>query len=416
MDVARARRRFPKWLAPAVGLVVLAALTTWALGSFSNTKAKTVVDRATLVTDTARRGSLVLSVGAQGAFAPEYVRVISVQESGVVNRIFVKAGSVVAPGTVVAQMQNPALTAAAADAAAGLRVANASLAGARQEAQAAVITQQTQEADAQAGHAQDALQAASLAKLHSQGLISDIAYHTAEIQARKSANDLRSTHAQVAVAAADAGAKIAAAQAKVDQAAAQLAADEAAVAALTVRSATAGVVQSVDVDPGATVTQGGEIARVADLHDLKAVLHVAESDVKSVAVGMPARIDDGNGVARGRVARIAPAADSGTVAVDVTFPAAAPPGARPAANVDGVIEIARIRNALSIARPAAASDGRSIDVFKVIDNGTRAVRTHLTLGRGSNDRIQVLNGLRAGDTVIVSDMTPYLDKTELQLH
>jgi multidrug efflux pump subunit AcrA (membrane-fusion protein) len=131
---------------------------------------------------------------------------------------------------------------------------------------------------------------------------------------------------------------------------------------------------------------------------------------------MPARIDTGEGVIVGRVTRIAPAAQNGTVAVDVTFTRPLPPGARPDANVDGTIEIAKIPNAISIARPAGASDGSTIDVFKVIDGGTRAVRLRVRLGQGSNDRIQVLSGIVPGDTIVVSDMSSYLDQQQLRLH
>lgn len=416
MDVVRTRSgRLPRWALPLAALLALAVLTLWAMRSLMGPQTTVTIDRSSVLTDTAKRGALLLSVRADGSLAPERVRNISAGQPGVVNQVFVKAGNDVAPGAVVAQMQNPSLTAAAVDAQAALRVANANLASAREEARASVISQQTQEADAAAGHAQDALQATSLRKLHAKGLISDVQYSTAEIQSQKSLNEVRSTHAQVQVAMANSDAKIAEAQAKVDQAAAQLSADQAQIAALTVRAATSGVVQSVDVDPGTSVTAGAQIARVADLHDLKAVLQVTEGDVKPVTVGMPASIDDGNGVAQGRVARIAPAAQNGTVAVDVTFTKGPPPGARPAINVQGTLVVATIPHAVSIQRPAGATDGTSIDLFKVVDGGARAVRERVTLGRGTNDRVQVVSGLSPGDTVIVSDMTSYLNHGEVRL-
>jgi HlyD family secretion protein len=129
---------------------------------------------------------------------------------------------------------------------------------------------------------------------------------------------------------------------------------------------------------------------------------------------MLTRIDSGNGVRTGRVARIAPSAQNGTVAVDIALPVL-PPGARPDANVDGTIQISQIASAISIARPAGASDGSALDVFKVIDGGRRAVRVRTRLGQGSNDRVQVLSGLAPGDVVIVSDMSTYLDQPELRL-
>lgn len=418
MDVVRERRRgIPKVVYGAGGAIVLAAVAAWALATLSHGSAGgTVVDRSTLVTDVARHGTLLRSVSAQGAFAPERVRVASATQSGVVNQVFVKPGSVVEPGTVLAQMQNPALDATVIAARSQLQVAQANLASARQQAQASVLTQQTAYDDQQAQMQQDRLQAQSLDTLHRKGLVSDIAYQQAQIQAQKSANDVRSSHAQVGVSSAEAAARVAAAQAQVDQAAAQLNADIAQVQALTVRSAESGIVQAVDIDPGMSVSQNTEIARIADTHSLKAVLQVAESDVHSVIVGMAATIDTGNGSITGRVARIAPSAQNGTVAIDVTFSRPLPSGARPDANVDGTIAISSIPNAISIARPAGASDGSSPDLFKIVDNGTRAVRVHAHLGQGSNDRVQVLSGIDPGDIVIVSDMSNYLDQTQLKLH
>jgi len=416
MDLVRERKRgVPKAAYAVAGIAALVALVAWALSSLTHAQTGTLVDKSTLVTDVAARGTLVRSVSAQGAFAPERVRVAAATQPGVVNAIFVKPGSVVQPGTVLAQMQNPSLEAAAANAQSALQVARANLADARQQAQASIIGQQSTLDDARSQAQSDSLQAASYKQLYAHGMVANLQYQQAQIQAHKTADEVRSRQAQVSVAQADAQAKVAAAQAQVEQAAAQLAASQADVGALTVRAATAGIVQSVDVDPGTSVAQNTEIARIADMHDLKAVLQVAEADVHAVAPGMRAEIDTGNGVISGRVSRIAPAAQNGTVDVDVTFPRALPSGARPDANVNGTIVIARVPNAVSIARPAGAADGGTIDLFKVVDGGTRAVRVRVRLGQGSSDRVQVLSGIAPGDTVIVSDMSNYSDQAVLRL-
>lgn len=416
MDVVRERKRgIPRAVYAVTGVSLLVALVVWALLSLAHQPSGAIVDKSTLVTDVAVRGTLVRSVSAQGTFAPEHLRVASATQPGVVNQIFVKAGSTVYPGTPLAQMQNPSLESAAVDARSALRVAQANLAEARAQAQAAVITQRSNLSDAQAQMQTSALQAKSYAELHKRGLVANLTYQQALVQARKSENDVRSGQAQVAVSGADAHAKIAAAQAQVEQAQAQVAAAQAQVDALTVRAATAGVVQSVDVDPGTSIAQNTELARIADMRDLKAVLQVAESDVHSVAPGMRAQVDTGNGVIDGRVARIAPSAQNGTVAVDVTFPRPLPAGARPDAEVNGTVIIAKIPNTISIARPAGASDETSINLFKVVAAGQRAVLERVRLGQGSADRIQVLSGLAPGDTVIVSDMSAYTDQSQLRL-
>lgn len=416
MDVVRERKRgVPRAFYAVAGVLAAIAVAVWAMISLAHQQSAAVVDKSTLVLDVATRGTLVRSVSAQGAFAPERVRVASATQPGVVNEIFVKAGSVVVPGALIAQMQNPALDSQVADAQSALHVAQANLADAKQQAQASVIGQQTNLDDAQAQARTDALQAQSYASLHKSGLIAGLQYQQAQIQARKSADDVKNRRAQVSVAQADAQAKVAAAQAQVDQAQATLSAAQAQVSALTVRAAAAGIVQSVDVDPGTSVAPNAEIARIADTRELKAVLQVAESDVHAVSTGMPARVDTGNGTILGRVARIAPAAQNGTVGVDVTFNRPLPLGARPDANVDGTIILSKIPDALSIARPAGASDDTAIDLFKVVDGGTRAVRVRVRLGAGSNDRVAVLSGLSSGDTVIVSDMSAYPAQSVLRL-
>lgn len=416
MDVLRRpKRMISKSASVVVATAALVVVTIWALNSLAHQQAGEVVDKSTLVMDVATRGTLVRSVSAQGAFAPEHVRIASATQSGVVNQIFVKPGSVVRPGATIAQMENPALNAQEVNAVSALRVAQANLADARQQAEAAVIAVETTYQDARAQSQSDALKAQSYARLHKRGLLPTLQYQQAMIQAKQSEEDLRSRHAQVNVAHADAQAKAAAATAHVDEATAELAAAQAQIDALVVRSVTSGIVQSVDIDPGDSIVQNTEIARIADMHDLKAVLQVAESDVHAVSVGMPARIDTGNGVIAGRVARIAPAAQNGTVNVDVRFMRALPRGTRPEANVDGTIIISRIPDAISIARPAGATDVSTTDLFKVIGGGTRAVRVRARLGQGSNDRVQVLSGIAPGDIVIVSDMSSYSNQDVLRL-
>jgi HlyD family secretion protein len=122
---------------------------------------------------------------------------------------------------------------------------------------------------------------------------------------------------------------------------------------------------------------------------------------------MPVRIDTGNGMATGRVIRIAPAAQNGSVAVDVVFVGVLPPGARPDLNVDGTVDLETLRNVVSIARPASASDDTTVGLYR-IERGSNVARlVDVHLGHGSTDRVAVLSGLQPGDTVIVSDTSAY---------
>ena len=217
----------------------------------------------------------------------------------------------------------------------------------------------------------------------------------------------RSLAVRFRVGAADAAAKVAAAQARVDQFSAALAARRAQLATLVIRAGAAGIVQSVTIYPGQRVTSGSELARIADERSLKAVLQVAESDVRGVAPGLQARIVASDaGTMRGRVSRIAPAAQNGTVAVDVTLDRL-PQGARSDQNVDGTIVLSRVAQALSLARPAASADAGTIALYRLDRDGTHAYRTAVDVSAGSDDRSRIRSGLHAGDRVVVSDTSAF---------
>jgi hypothetical protein len=115
----------------------------------------------------------------------------------------------------------------------------------------------------------------------------------------------------------------------------------------------------------------------------------------------------------GRVERIAPAAQNGTVAVDVSLRDVRP-GVRPDQSVAGTIELSHARDVVSIARPAGAPDNATVSLYVLDRDGTRATRTAVRLGSGSLDRVRVLAGIAAGDTVIVSDTSAY-DAPQLRI-
>jgi HlyD family secretion protein len=332
----------------------------------------------------------------------------------VVAKVFVKPGTLVSPSTQVAQLENAALNAAVVDARSGVEAANAQLASAQEEARAASLTQQSSLAGAQAQMQEDSTNAESFESLHQSGLIANSTYRIAKIHADQSTRQLQISQAQISVNAAEQAAKVATARAQVDSAGAQLAAAESQVSALTVTAGASGIVESLAINGGSHVDLGGQVATIADRRALKAILQIPETQVRNVRLGMTARIDAGNGAVTGRVVNIAPAAENNTVAVDVALQRL-PPGARPALSVDGAIEIARIPQRLSIARPAGAVDGSTILLYVLNGNDTQAKLTSVRLGRGSTDRVQVLAGLNAGDRVIVSDTSAYDGHSTLRL-
>ena len=170
-----------------------------------------------------------------------------------------------------------------------------------------------------------------------------------------------------------------------------------------VRAGTSGVLQEVSVQVGQQLTTGASIARVADPMSLKAELKIAETQIKDVRLGLPVAVDTRNGIIQGQVQRIDPAAREGTFVVDVALTGELPASARPDLSVDGTIELERLSDVLYVGRPAFGQGQQTVGLFKLSSDGQEAVRVQVTLGRNSVSTIEIVNGLKEGDQVILSD-------------
>jgi RND family efflux transporter MFP subunit len=178
-------------------------------------------------------------------------------------------------------------------------------------------------------------------------------------------------------------------------------------ASMHVEAGEAGVLQEIPLELGQWVTPGMILARIAREGGLKASLRVSETQAKDLIVGQRVVVDTRNGVVVGRLARIDPRVQQGSVLVDVTLPPELPRGVRAAQSVEGTIELERREGVLSVGRPAYGQSGGTSWVFRVSGDGGMATRRAVRLGAASAQAIEVLDGLEVGDRVVVSDMSPY---------
>jgi HlyD family secretion protein len=411
-SVASPGRRY--WAVAVVAVAVAAAFAA-AIAFMHESSSGPAVERSSVVTDVAQRGTLTIAIEAAGVLSSESVHVDDAVEPGVVESITVKPGTAIAAGDVIARMQDPETQAALVQAASALQVARAQLRSVQAQSQASALAQRSALATAQAQMEVDSTNLGTLRQLHRNGYVADSTYQIATIKRNESQREAEISRSQIGVDAADQEARVAAAQAQVDNAQAILTAKVAEASALVVRAVTPGVVQSVAVDPGVRLEAGAEIATIADARFLKAVLQVPETQAHDVFIGMRCDVDTGNGTVIGRVERIAPTASNGSVAVDVSLGQRLPAGARPSLNVNATMVVARIADTVSIARPAGAADDSTVALYRIVPSGSHAELTRVRLGRGSVDRVAVLSGLNAGETVIVSDTSAYAGKPSLML-
>jgi HlyD family secretion protein len=168
-----------------------------------------------------------------------------------------------------------------------------------------------------------------------------------------------------------------------------------------------GVLEQVAVNVGQQVSPGTNLARVADPTRLKAELRIAETQARDLTIGQRAEVDTRTGIIQGRVIRIDPSAQQGTVTVDVELIGELPRGSRPDLSVDGTIELERLTNVLFVGRPAFGQEQSTVGLFKLNLTTGEASITQVQLGRSAVNTIEVLGGLAEGDQVILSDMSAW---------
>lgn len=410
---ARRNRRVRHALFAACGISLLALIT---YGVTRLKPAAPGVERSTLYTDTVKRGQMLRQVRGLGTLVPEEVRVVAAPVEGRVERVHVQPGEQVTAGTVLVELSNPELEQAAVDAAYQVKAAEAELNNLRVRLESDRMTLQATTAGVQSEYAQARLQLDTNEKLAKEGLIPALELKLARVRVDELANRLRIEQQRLGNSGEGKQAQLAAQAARVEQLRALARLNQTQVAALRVLAGTSGVVQQVTVETGQQLTPGANLARVADPSSLKAALQIPETQAKDIQLGQVAQIDTRNGVVAGRVQRIDPAVQAGTVTVDVELTGDLPQGARPDLSVDGTIELERLADVLYVGRPAFGGTDATISMFRLEDQGRFAVRVSVRLGRSSVNTIEVIDGLREGDTVILSDTSQWDGFDRLQLN
>lgn len=410
-DVARKKKKRRLMIGGASVLALL--LITVAVSRLK--PAAMSVDRAAVWIDTVKRGPMLRQVRGLGTLVPEDIRWIAAAKDGRVEKIVVRPGAHIEPDTLIVELSSPDLQQAALDAELKAKGAEAELTTLRATLQRELLDQESTTAQVHSEYQQAKMEAETNENLKKNGLIAELAYKTSiikrdELASRDAIEDKRLAFAKDSIEP-----QLAAKQSELEQlkASAQLRNQE--VEALHVRAGMSGVLQQLPVEVGQRVIPGTNIARVADPAKLKAQIKIAETQAKDIQINQPASIDTRNGLIPGHVIRVDPAVEQGTVTVDVALDGPLPKGARPDLSVDGTIELERLDNVLYVGRPAFAQDGATVGVFK-LTNGSEAHRAPVHFGRSSVNTIEILDGLKEGDQVILSDTSAYDSHDRISLN
>jgi multidrug resistance efflux pump len=405
VDVPRkSTRKRRRWLFAGAGLAVVALLTL-ALSRLE--PAAPSVEGGTLWTDTVKKGDMLRQVRGPGTLAAEDVRQVSAVTQGRVERKLIQPGTAVTAGTVILEMSNPDVDRQALEAQRQLVAAQSELANLRASLQNQILSQEATIATVNSEHREAIRQAEVNEGLSSRGLAAPMDVAKARDRGAELRTRLDVERKRLGFLRESMKTQVAAQEAQVQMLRGIVEFHRGQVTSMHVRAGSDGVLQDLPVEMGQWVNSGSTLARVVQPGNLKAVLRIPETQVRDVVLGQPASIDTRNGIVKGRVVRIDPAAQNGTVTVDVKLEGPLPRGARPDLSVDGTVDIEHLRNVMYVGRPAYGQPESTVGLFKLVEGGKEAVRVNVRLGRGSASTIEVQGGLQPGDVVILSDMSQW---------
>ena len=386
----------------SIAAIFLAGVT---LGVSRLRPAGPTVDKATIWTDEVKRGPMIRDVRGIGTLIPEDIRWIAAQTDSRVDRIVLHPGAIVKPDSIILELSNPELQRDVLDAQFELKAAQADLESLKVTINSDILNQRSIAANVRSEYEQAKIEHDVDFKLRQEGLRAAVIEQESKIKADQLAIRVKLEEDRTKNAEDSAGARIQAQQSKVDQQRALYDLKKSELEALHVRAGINGVLQIVPVEVGQHVDPGTNLARVADPKRLKAEVKIPETQARDITIGQPATVDTRNGIVKGLVSRIDPSVQNGTVTVDIQFSDPLPLGARPDLSVDGTIELENLKDVLYVGRPVHGQADSTIGLFKLIDDGSDAVRVNVQLGKTSVNTVEILNGLKVGDKVILSDMS-----------
>ena len=417
MDIPRPeakRKKRIKQLTVAAGVAVLLIAVTVGLARLE--PAAPSVDADSVYTALVREGEMLRQVRAPGVLVPREIRWIGAQTDGRVERVLVRPGAVVEPQTVLIEMSNPDLMQLAEEARFELEAAKAGLTETELGLKSQQLDQRAALGVARAEYQGARLQAEAEADLVEEGIVPDITYQRSRLLVEQLEIRVEIEEERLAQFSATLDAQLASQRARVDQVRNLYERRLEQVESLSVEAGVEGVLQELLVEEGQRLTLGANIARVTRPDDLQAELRVAETQARDVQIDQEVAVDTRNGIVQGRVIRIDPAVQAGTVLVDVELKGELPRGARPDLSVDGTIQIERVAQTVYTGRPAYGQANSRISLFKLVEDGRYAVRVPVELGRTSVNEVEIVQGLLPGDEVILSDTSAWDEYDRIRLN
>lgn len=181
----------------------------------------------------------------------------------------------------------------------------------------------------------------------------------------------------------------------------------------TLRAESAGVITWVDDRLGTRIQEGEPLVRLANLSSYSIMAQVSDMHADKISLGQQVQVEINETVELGEIEQILPAVEDNTIQFKVKLRQSDSEKLRPKMKVPLRIVTGSKGQSLYILNGSGIKGGKSQKIF-VLENGNAVART-IELGFRTSDKVEVVSGLKAGDKVIISDMSVYENKSQLKL-
>jgi HlyD family secretion protein len=395
----RAIDRKPAWrrYGPyAAGCALIAGIAAWLLSGMGGHVYRIPIDRLTIATAT--EGPFEDFVAVRGAVAPFITNYLTTDQGGTVKQVLVEDGATVKRGQPLIILSNPALQ---------LQVAAQQLTfeETRFKYEHDILDIDHQISKLKAGLARDKILldgnaiAPATFKEEQEEYAYELKLRAATIASRNVEQNVR--EAQLMGGSQPGGSAIIA---------------NAAVEALTIRAPMDGRLTALDAEVGQSKAQGAVLGQVDSLDRFKLTAQVDEFYLGRIVLGQEILFTVDDRDYRAKVAKIYPQVANGTFKVDFHFAGPAPAGIHTGQAVDMKVELGGAARAIMLPNGPFYQDTGGNWVFVVSPDGRSAVRRNVRLGRRNPEYVEVLDGLKPGERVIVSGYEAYqtMDRVEFE--
>jgi multidrug efflux pump subunit AcrA (membrane-fusion protein) len=376
------------------------------------------VDSDNMVFGEVKQGEFVVSVRGTGVLVPDHVQWLAASVNARVERLVVKAGKYVKQGELIVVLSNPQLVQMLDETLWELEALEAETVAAKVAQESSLLNQKSETFNSKLNYESSKLKQDAQEQLFRQktGAVSKLDYEKTRLETKQHEQRWEINEERYVKMQENLIAQNNARGARLNKMKKILERVQQQIEDLNVYATMDSVVQEVPLEPGQQIPMGTNIAKLARQDSLIAELQIPEAQIRSVALGNRVVIDTRNNKVEGIVTRIDPAVTSGNVQVDVEFTQALPTDARPDLTIDGEIMIAEMDNTLHVNRPIFAQSQSHSSLYKLSSDGKFAERVPVTLGLGSVNQIQIVEGLNLGDKIIISDPTSWESYQKIRIN